>query len=321
MASPNSIFTELVTTTLRDHPSMITDNVSKHNALYNRLKKKGRVRKSVGGGTKIARPLDYAENQTFQRYSGSDTLNITASDVLSAAEYDWVQAAISIVASGRELRINSGEAQIIDLMKARTRNAMRTAANMMSLDLYSSGALANQMGGLAHQIQTNGQGDVAGINSTTYTFWRNKYLEMSGSNAWSKTTIKSDMKKLWLDITRGTDKPDLIVSTHDFYTAYWESLSDLQRYRNDDTPDTFETVKFGAADVIFDSNDNFTTTGERMYFLDTDYLELIHHPDANWTPLDEIRSTNQDAAVVTIIWMGQLACTRRAAQGVLIDAA
>ena len=37
MASANSTFTEIVTTTLREHPSVIADNVSEHNALYRRL--------------------------------------------------------------------------------------------------------------------------------------------------------------------------------------------------------------------------------------------------------------------------------------------
>ena len=36
--------------------------------------------------------------------SGYDTLNSGQSDVLSAAKYDWVQSAVSVVASGRELR-------------------------------------------------------------------------------------------------------------------------------------------------------------------------------------------------------------------------
>jgi hypothetical protein len=216
--------------------------------------------------------------------------------------------------------MNSGKNRIIDLVKARTKNAMRTAANNMSVDLYSSGSLSNQLGGLAHIIQTNGEGTVGGIISGTYTFWKNQFREMTGTGTWSKSTIKNDMKQVWLTCVRGTDKPDLIVSTHDFYSAYWENLSDLQRYRNDDLPDTFTSVKFMSADVIFDSNDNFATTGERQYFLNTDYLALRYHPDANWTPLEDKMSVNQDASVVTIIFQGQLTCSNRSLQGILIDA-
>lgn len=324
MASPNSTFTEMVTTTLRNHPSDIADNVSGNNALYRRLQTKGNIKK-LDGGYSIVRPLDYQNNATFQRYSGFDTLNINASDVLTSAQYEWVQSAINVVASGRELRMNSGREQIISLAAARTKNAMRTAANYMSIDLYSSGALSNQMGGLAAIITTNGTGTVGGINSGTYTFWANQFLEMSGTNSWSKANIKEEMTKLWLNTVRGNDKPDLIVLSHDFYTAYIASLQDLQRWTNNENSNKatvgFDSVKFMAnADVIFDSNSNFSTTAERGYFINSDYLELVSHRDANWTTMDEKASVNQDGVVIPVLWMGQLVCSNRARQGIMIDA-
>jgi hypothetical protein len=320
MASPNSTFTEMVTTTLRQHPTSVADNVSANNALYSRMKSKGNIKK-LSGGYEIVRPLDYAENATFQRYSGFDTLNVQASDVLSAAKFDWVQSAVHVVASGRELRMNNGKEQLVSLASARTKNALRTAANNMSVDLYSDGALTNQMGGLAHIIQTNGQGTVGGIDSSTYTFWRNKYKEMSGTNTWSKSTIKGEFNTLWLSCVRGGDKPDLVVASNDVYSAYWESLQDLQRYSSDDKAAAgFSALKYVSADVIFDSNSNFSTTAERAYFLNTDYLELVVHSEANWTTLDDKMSINQDAVVIPIIWQGQLVCSNRSLQGILIDA-
>ncbi len=320
MPSPNATFTEIVTTTLRNHPSEIADNVSANNALYRWLQRKGKIRR-LDGGYEIIRPLDYAENATYQRYSGYDTLNVQASDVLSAARYPWVQAAVHVTASGFELRVNSGRNQIIDLAEARVTNAMRTAANNMSLDIYSNGSLANQMGGLAHIVQTNGVGTVGGIDSSTFPFWQNKFREIAGTNAWSKSTIKGEMNALWLSLVRQTDKPDLIVSTHDFYAAYWESLQDLQRYTDTQSAAAgFSSLKFVTADVIFDSNANFATNGETMYFLNTDYIELVVHRQANWTQLDDKVSLNQDAVVIPIIFQGQLVCSNRALQGVLIDA-
>lgn len=321
MASPNSTFTEIVTTTLREHPGVIADNVSGHNALYSRLKARGKIKK-LDGGYEIVRPLDYAENSTFQRYSGYDTLNISASDVLSAAKYSWVQSAVNVTASGLELRQNSGKNQIVDLAKSRLKNAMRTAANNMSVDLYSSGSLTNQMGGLGHIIQSNGQGTVGGINSTTYTFWRNQFREISGTNTWTKSTIRDEMQALWISCVRGTDKPDLLVSTNDFYSAYWGGLTDLQRYTKDSGEANmgFQSLMFNTAQVIHDNNSNFSSTGETMYFLNTEYLELIVHRDANWNQLDDRNSVNQDAVVIPIIWQGQLTCSNRSLQGVLLDA-
>ena len=321
MASPNSTFTELVTTTLREHPTEVADNVSCHNALYRTLKNKGKI-VTIDGGYEIVRPLDYAENSSFQRYSGYDTLNISASDVLSAAKYNWVQSAVHVTASGSELRQNAGKNQLIGLAKARVKNAIRTASNYMSLDLYSDGSLTNQMTGLAGSLGTDGTGTCGGIVSGTFTFWKNKYREAAGTNATTKSTIKGEMNALWLTLNRGTDKPDLIVSTHDFFSFYWESLQDLQRFAASDSANAgFNSIKYMTADMIYDSNTNFATTGERMYFLNTDYIELVCHRDANWTTLDKKMSVNQDAEVIPIIWQGQLCLSNRSLQGMLIDAA
>jgi len=92
MASPGqstlfTTFTELVSTTYRNHSKEIADNVSNHNALFKRLTEKGKIRLE-DGGLSIVQPLDYASNSTYQRYSGFDVLNVQASE-LSDASRTW----------------------------------------------------------------------------------------------------------------------------------------------------------------------------------------------------------------------------------------
>jgi len=323
MPSPHSVFTEMVTTTLRNHPTEVADNVSTHNALYRYLKERGKI-EMLNGGYEIVRPLDWQNNSTYQRFSGADTLNVGQSNVLTAAKYDWVQAAVHVFATGDELRKNNGKEQLINLMKSRVKNAMRTAANNMSIDLFSSGALTNQMGGLAAIITSDGTGTVGGINSGTYTFWANQYREAAGTSTWSKSTIKGEMNGLWLSCVRGSDSPHLVLSTNDFYAAYWESLQDLARY-NDPTVNSkanvgYAALKYVGADVVHDVNSNFTATGEKMYFLNLDYLDLCVHSQANWTQADDKVPTNQDAVLIPILFQGQLVCSNRARQGLLLDA-
>ncbi len=67
MASPNSTFTELVSTTFRKHRKEIKDNLSNRNALLKYMKKHGNLQTSEDGGLTIACPLDYNSNQTYQR--------------------------------------------------------------------------------------------------------------------------------------------------------------------------------------------------------------------------------------------------------------
>ncbi len=321
MATPSTVFTEMVTSTDRTWGSKVTDNVSKHNALLNILKKKNKI-KTVSGGYEIAEPLEYAENSTYQRYSGYDALNTNGSDVITSVKYDYQQVALHVVASGREIRMNMGSKErMIDLVKARKSNALKTAANNFSIDVYSDGSLTNQVNGLANLIQTNGQGTVGGIDSATFTFWRNKFREITGTNAYTKDTIVGEMNALWMPLTVGADKPDLIVFSQDLFAVYEASQQQLQRYADSELANAgFNTMKYKTANVVWDENTNFTTTAERGYFLNTDYLYLVQHKEAQWTMDEEKRPTNQDAIVVPMYWMGNLVCTNRSRQGVLIDA-
>ena len=320
MASPNATFTGLVTTTMRHHKKKVVDNVTKNNALLTLMKERGNIKTDAAGGYEIAIPLSYAENSTYQRYSGYDTLNIGASDVLSAAKYDWAQVALHVTASGREVKINNSQERMINLVKSRVDVAMATAANNMSIDIYSDGALTNQIAGLANIIQNDGTGTVGGIVSGTYTFWKNKFKEVSGTGA-TFATLKAAMNAEWLLQTRGADKPDLIVMSHDFYAIYEGGLQDLQRYADAKMASAgFEALKYKSASVIFDDNTNFGTTAEKAYFLNTKYLYLMEHPEARWTEDDEKVPVNQDAVVVPIYWMGAMCTSNRSLQGVVIDA-
>jgi hypothetical protein len=85
MATPG--LSEAITVTLRNRSAKLADNMSDNNALLKRLKEKGKI-KPVSGGRTIVQELDYAENVTYARYSGYETLNISPSEVFSAAEFN-----------------------------------------------------------------------------------------------------------------------------------------------------------------------------------------------------------------------------------------
>lgn len=321
MVSPNAVFTELVTTTFRNHSKEIKDNVSNNNALLRKMKKKGMSR-TEDGGLSIVEPLDYAQNGTYQRFSGYDTLNISASDVLSAAEYQWRQIAINVVASGEELRKNSGGSRIINLVKSRMKNAMRTFKNNYSFDVYSDGTLANQINGLQALVSDTGTGTVGGIDSSVWTFWKSVVqsaaapLQGGGAITPSATTIESLMLPLYMELVRGDDQPDLIVSSNEYFAFYEASQVSLKRYTSDERAQGgFVSMAYKNADVVFDGGSGIPAA--HMYFLNTDYFNEVTHADANLEIMDEMRPYNQDAAVIPILWMGNLTLSNRSLQGVL----
>lgn len=324
MASPGqsslfTTFTELVSTTYRNHSKEITDNVSQHNALFRRLTSKGRIRME-DGGLSIVQPLDYAENGTYQRYSGFDVLNVQASDVLSAAEFPWRQVAVNVAASGLEIRTNSGENRIINFVKSKIKNAQRSMANGLSADLYSTGTASNQINGLQALISDLGTGTVGGINSSTFTFWKNQIQDASDSSVTvSATTIENSMMlPLWLKTTRGNDTPDLIVMDSVYYTYFENSQTSLKRYTSaEEAQGGLVSLKYKTADVVYDSTGS-GIPASHGYFINTDFLELVVHQDANMEIMPELRSVNQDAVVIPILFMGNLVVSNRARQGVMI---
>jgi hypothetical protein len=326
MASPNATFTELVSTTFRKHKKEFADNTTNNNALYSRLFKKGRKR-SEDGGLTIVEELDYQENGTWQRYSGYDVLDISASDVLSAAEYNWRQAAVHVTASGRELRINSGESRIINLAKARLTNAMRTFANNLSSDLYSDGTASNQINGLQAIAPDTAGGTLGGIDGDTYTFWQATVQDASSPISGASITLASGtfedpfLLQLYLELVRGSDQPDLIVLSNDYYTFFEGGQVSNKRYTsdtnlsNDNGNAGFVSLKYKGADVVFDGGSGISAA--HGYMLNTDYLSVVCHKDADMDEVEEQRAINQDAVVIPIIWMGNICCSNRSLQGVM----
>lgn len=326
MASPGqsslfNAFTELVSTTYRNHKKDVADNVSKHNALFRKLVSKGRIR-IEDGGLSIVTPLDYQANSTYQRYSGYDVLNINAVDVLTAAEYPWRQVAVNVAASGLELRTNSGAQRIINFTKAKIKNAQRSLANGLSVDIYSDGTAANQINGLQAIVADAGTGTVGGINASTWAFWQNLVqsaaapIQGGGAITPGATTIESLMLPTWIKLTRGTDMPDMIVMSDDYFSFYEQSQTSLKRYAPEDNGQGgMVSMKYKTADVFFDSSGGVPAS--HAYFLNTDYLELVVHRDANMTMMDELRSVNQDAVVIPILFQGNLVCSARFLQGVM----
>lgn len=325
MAIPNSTMTEIVTTTLRNRTGQLADNVSLNNALLMRLKKKGKV-KPVSGGRTIVQELEYAENGTFKRYSGYETLNIAPSDVFTAAEFNYAQAAVAVSISGLEMLQNSGKEAIIDLLGSRIKNAEKTLVNNIAADCYSDGTAdgGRQIGGLQLLVDTTPTtGTVGGIDASTTigTFWRN--IAYDGGSTATSTNIQSYMNATALQLVRGTDKTDLIVMDSNYYGKYLASLQAIQRITSTEMAGAgFTSLMYygngGAADVVLDGGVGGACPASTAYFLNTDYIYFRPHSDRNFVPIGDDRfAVNQDAMVKLIGFAGNMTVSNRRLQGVM----
>lgn len=310
---------EIITTTLRDRSGKLADNVSKGNSLLTYTKRKGNW-KSAEGRT-IIQELDFAENGTFMFYTGDEILNISSSDVLTAAEFDWKQASTAVKINGLELDVqNVGRAQKIDLLEGRITNAERTMKNKITESCYGdgTGTGGKAIGGLQLLVADDPTtGTVGGINRATYSNWRNSIYDFSVESVTaSATTIQAAMNTLWLRTSRGTDTVDLILSDSVYFGFFWSSLQAIQRLYDPDMAKLgFKSVMFNTAQVVYE--DSAGMPASHMYFLNTDFIHFRYAPKRLFKPLEKVMSINQDAFVQLITFAGNLTLSNAARQGVM----
>lgn len=326
MAFANAAISDIIATTIQSRTKVIADNVTKNNALLDRLSKRGNV-KPVSGGNTIMQELSFAANGNAGFYSGYETLPIAAQDVISAAEYQWKQAACPVTISGLEQLQNTGPERMIDLMEARVNVAESSMANLIALSLYSdgTGSGGKEIDGLAKQVSsTPAVGVVGGIDRATWTFWRNKLFDAStdGGAATTSANILTYFNRLWAQLVRGADRPDLIIVDNNYWGFYVGALQANQRFTTSESATAgFMSLKYMDADVILDGGIGGGMPVSTAYFLNTKYLFYRPHKDRNMVPLtpNQRYSVNQDATVQILAWAGNLTASGLQFQGKMIE--
>jgi len=307
MAFPN--VSDIVATTIENRSPDIADNVTKNNALLSYIKDKGNVR-PVSGGSVIFEEISFAANGNAGWYAGYDLLPTAAQDVLSAAQFNYAQAACPVTISGLEQLKNMGKQQIIDLMEARMKVAESSMYNLMAAGVYSdgTGAGGKQLVGLDAAVPVNpATGVYGGIDRSVWPVWRSQTT--TAGSALTATTVQGAMDTFWAGLVRGRDRPDLIVMDSQFWSIYMQSLQVLQRFAQTEKAKLgFPTVQFMDADVVLDGGIGGFATQKTAYFLNTSYIYWRPHSDRNMVPLNPNRryALNHDAEVAILAWAGNL---------------
>lgn len=310
---------ELVVSSLRHYSKTFQDNITLNNAILNRLEKKGRIVRVMGGRT-IDETLIYPTNGngSTKWYQGYDTFTPpTTSEILDAAEYQWKQYAGFISISGLEEVQNAGEWKNVDFAEARIAALEALMRNAIGASLFSdgTGSGGKEIGGLRLLIADNpaAAGTVGGIDQVAYSFWRNQF---QAATAITALNIRDNMNVMWLRCTRGTDHPDLIPAD-DIMFGYFESaLQEQQRFIKSDLAEAgFMALKYKDADVVYDVN----CPAKHMYFVNSDTIKLKVAPDRLFDVGKARVIQNADYKVIPAFFMGNLTCNQRSLNGVIID--
>lgn len=285
-------------------PKLI-DNIFDSNILFQRAKKKGWY-ETIDGGTSVSLPLAYATTANAQRYSGSETLDISDTPQITEATFEWKEYAASIPVTRIDELKNSGKNAIVNLIKAKVQLAEKSLKNLLGTDMFNDGTTSKALIGL--KLATAITGTYGTIAKGTYSWWQ--------GNVDSTTTgiTLSALQALQGDCTVDSDKPTVYVTTQDIFDDLWSAIQPQQRFADEDTFKAgFTNLLVNGIPVIVDSH----CPSGYLFALNESYLHLYAHKDENFRFAPFRQPTNQNAKVAQIFWTGMLACDNCRMQGAM----
>jgi len=321
MASGNTNFSTLITTTLQNFGKRIFDGASTNNALLFMLKKKNNI-KVVGGGRTFTHPIIFATNPSFASYAKLDTIGLNVTDNITRAEYDIKVLAGSIVLSKIDLAMNAGNREkLIDLADEKRMEAEISMSELLGDQVFKDGSAANDFDGLQNLISESPstQSDVGGIDSSasgasSNTYWRN----YSYDTAITGFNTSSEGLNVWNTVlnntTYGRQGPKAVITDKTIYGLYEIGLTSNIRYTNTELADAgFRALQYTTMPVLFDDN----CPSGNTYFIDTDSLWLQVLAQANMQVTQFQMQDDQLASSALMYLAGNLSTGSRRTQGVI----
>lgn len=230
------------------------------------------------------------------------------------AIYPWRQLSASISISRMEERKNSGKSRVISLLESKIMNAELSLKEELDrqafLDGTGNGGL--DIFGLNLLVEDGAAwlSNVAGIDRTAETWWRNQYTSMTGVSF--ATGGLSNMRTVYNNCSKGNIHPDLIVTTQTVFQYYEGVLAANERFLDMKSGDAgFQNLLFKGAVMMYDTY----CPAQTMFFLTSDYLEWMVDAQTDLITTPFVRPGNQDARVAQILWYGNLVASNCARQG------
>ena len=284
---------------------------------------------STNGGTQIEFNLEYALDEEEASYDDYDTIPVIPQDNVEIAIANWKNYAKTIAINGPEKRVNSGQ-RIFTLLKQKERNALESLQQQWNTHAYEDGTAnsGKRITGLKAIIASDPTtGTLFNLDRSTRTYWQNYTVDTAGA-AYNTTTKKSlmwvDMHDLWIKTGRlksgGVDNKhvDLILCTEAYFKLYAEvGQISGQRFTNVMKLDAgFTTLEFMGATMINDEDMPADAGSDaQAYFINSRFMELRYHPQANLSLTEMLGMVEQDAFSKRVLWMGELICTNTRKQG------
>lgn len=259
------------------------------------------------GGRNITNPITLGRNPNVTSTQYYNTVPVAQTDEFNTLEYTWSRVVGSVIISDQEQDENKGDAMIFKLLKAKMEVLEESIKEKFGEYLYGAGAGTDPLGLEALVPLDPTTGTIGGL-SRAETQLRTSSYDFGGTL--DSTTIEEAIDDVLLDLTVGTDKPDLILAGRNFMRAYRAAvrdklvvnLSDLKKSGASGMVDLgFGGIAHDGIPIVYDEN----CPVNRAYFLNSKYLRLHILKGVNMKVKELSSPWNVDAIGKRIQWQGQ----------------
>lgn len=290
----------------------LADNIYRSNVMFFRLNQQNK--KVLQGGLQLELPLVYTRFAAGGPYQGFDLLDVSPSDTVKNAAFDWKQYYVPVSVDGLSLiKADSPEA-VVNFLTAYFENAQLELAEQLGTGIWSNGvANTKAIDGLQGAVD---DGTVlatyGGLLRSANTWWRSQI-----DSATAALTIAS-MQTMFGNTTEGGRHPTIIAATQANYNRYWNLCQAFQAFPvqaggQDEVlaQAGFTNLLFNGVPVVVDSH----VPTNHIFFLNEDYMTLFVNPRADFNMKEFREPVNQDAMTSLILWAGALVLNNCARQG------
>lgn len=306
----------LATTTLEKFSKRLTDNIFVGVPVLNWLLAKGRV-KMVDGGRALVEHLMFEANSTARAFVGYDPIDLTPQEGLTIAQFEPREYDVSINISRRERNQNRGESQLIDLLRAKTKQAEMSIKDLFATDIFAAQA-GDKLDGLGTLV-SDAAATVGLVAESTNSWWAPQ-RDTADSTSAANFIVK--LNNIYNDCTRGSmDVPDLIATTQTIQEAYVGELNEIARWQLTSGGDNsklgfgFNAVAFRAKPLIWD----LKCPASHVYLLNSEHLRLQVYSGSNFDVGPMITPHDQHASSSSVYFMGNMTTDERRKQGVMTN--
>lgn len=310
------------------------DLISNANVVFDAMKSRGGW--ETFSGPTIRERLLFAESGTYVRYSGYGFLNPQPVELINDAEFEPKMGAVSVTLSSEELLKNSGENQLLSVMKVHMDAAEQELQDRFVEDMHSAGTETNQIGGLQLIVPTTvNAGVYGGISRVDHPLWRTSTYDANSITAAgtaftaiTSVSIKPILNKIMIERSRNTKGPNLLLMSQQHFEAYSAATEAIQRVTDDTRASKlgFTSLKYYGAgrsvDIVLEGGIGTAMPSNVTYLLDMSSIKFRYHPDRNFNAFGGKRApVNQDAIVQHIGFMGELTMNNPLHNAKLYDSA